>query len=241
MQFLTKTAIIFTSSTFLRPFATASPVTTKVNVTTIDQSSSKLYFEQVETNLMVDEILSHLQSNDKINWPASGHGHFVDITEKLWLGAISDISTTNFRRDGMAFKNLESRTSTSTIGNIGAYSAKAACYGSGAVMDDTSIAGSVIAACDGLIGANVPPLVVNALRVWQTGGIPDSNGIASYIRFSAKLFQKDFQYDQTLCTEAMGSFNSYCQKASGKTQGGEIRVGGAVSFNADPTSLNCNC
>lgn len=108
-------------------------------------------------------------------------------------------------------------------------------------MADTGIAGFVTDACDALVGNSVPPLVLKSLRVWQSGQLADADGIASYVRFSAKLLTDGFHYDTTLCGEALASFNNYCQKSSGTTHGGEIEVGKAISFNADPTELKCNC
>lgn len=218
----------------------ATPLVTRTNATTnatISQSDSKIFFKDVITDLTADDVLDILQVSGQITWQPSGTGHFVDISEEIWYGAISDAQG---GRLNATKRSIEARGSI-TVGDVGSYAASAACYGKGSIQYDTSIAGFITDACDGLVDSSLPPLVKNVLRVWQSGQLSDASGIASYVRFSTKLLTNGFQYDKTLCQEALAKFNDFCQTTSGQTHGGEIDVGKAIMFNADATELACNC
>ena len=80
------------------------------------------------------------------------------------------------------------------------------------MAQDSEIQGFALAACDALVGANVPKPVVGALQVWQSSDFADVNGIEGYLRYSFELLNDVADMpDVSLCTSAMEMFAALCQ------------------------------
>ena len=178
-----------------------------------------------------DNIMDNLQKNGKVDWQAAGDGHYADIPIDQWEAAKANVSSTG----------ISPRNYGGELSNVLGWAAEVSCYGEGAMSLDTTISGFVIDACDALVGNSVPPLVQNALRVWNTPVIPDANGFAHYLRFSAQLLRPQSISSTSLCQAAFSKFKDYCQDDRSKTQGGEFTIGDNIKYNTDPTDLSCNC
>ncbi|MCJ1415430.1 hypothetical protein MMC32_001762 [Xylographa parallela] len=119
------------------------------------------------------------------------------------------------------------------------------CYNDGSKSAITQIAAFAPHACDVLLHMPTDPKNKQALKVFQTKGVPNAAGRDSYIRFSTQLTKGDDTANfatQAICEATLAKFDTVCQNGPGAyTQGGELSVAGAVKFNADPTQVDCNC
>lgn len=245
-----------------------------VNSTAPSTSNAKIYFGYRKLNITADQVLAHLDQHGLIAWqPAvSGNltGNVTTILEDIWeagiAGAMASLGNFSHHPIPSLHKRHQRRNWKEAVGNIAGYAGEASCYVSGSVDTGDDITGYAVQACDALVGNAAPPLVKNALKVFQTASMPDFNNVASYVRFSTKLLTTGFGYTEAMCTDALQSFSNICEKTSGRTYGGEITVGDAVMckcfqhrwllaskslfelktdslspVNADVTQYNCNC
>ncbi|KAL9084578.1 MAG: hypothetical protein Q9165_008003 [Trypethelium subeluteriae] len=188
-----------------------------------------------------DHVIKHLQDNNHITWKAVGKGHYVDIPKPLWQASVANV-TNNAQSNVDISKPLRHKRDVDggDTGPISGYSGNVMCYYGGAQMGLGTLDDWIVDGCEALLSNTLPPLAVNALRVWNTASVNDFNGLASYIRFSTELLSDGAPSNTGLCQAAMHAFDNFCEGSS-NTQGGEVTVGGATKYNMDPTDLDCNC
>ena len=179
-----------------------------------------------------DKVILHLQGNDQIAWRPAGKGAYTDIPHDVLLQALDAVG------ESKPTTNLVARKKAPNDGAILGFAVtKAACYHRGSISQDNVVTQWAVDACDGLIGATLPPLAVNSLRIWQSAQAADLAGQASYIRFGIKLLKDTTINSPSLCQAAFEAFENYCQDGNAETKGGELDVGDMIRFSVDPNEV----
>lgn len=212
-----------------------------------------------------DRVMEHLQQNDHISWTRIEGGAYTIVPQDKWKLGVKHVKerfnltaythTTkhtppqplplNLKGNGTHPAGNHSLQSRTSAGYVGGYEVNYyECYNGGSKSAVAQIAAFVPHACDVLLRMPTDPKDRKALKVFQTNRVPNFEGRDSYIRFSTQSIQDSRENfaSRPICEATLAKFDTVCQNGPGPyTQGGELLVGDAVKFNADPTQLDCNC
>lgn len=206
-------------SASLFPLILATPANWNSNANGASDITDGPLMNHLLVSVTADQVLDYLNTTKQITWAPAGNGQVTDIPDDMWVAGINGATKAMGSSDSsLARRDLYERSS---IASIAGYAASAACYGSGSYDMDSTLTGLVTGACDGLVDSTLPPLYKNVIRLWASPQIIDGSGAAAYVKFTAKLLTDGFQYDTSLCQDALNSFGDYCQDGNGKTQGGK--------------------
>ena len=158
-----------------------------------------------------DHIYQNLDAAGKLNWTNVNGGHVTTVSREDWDAA--DNQGWSSKRSGSPHE-LKSRPRRGAItgGDVQGLVTSLVCYHRGSLAQDSMITAYVTQACDALLGAAVPAPALKALQIWQSPSFGDANGINAYLRFSYELLTANTNNaPPSLCEQALGSFQNYCQ------------------------------
>ncbi|KAF2228468.1 hypothetical protein EV356DRAFT_581572 [Viridothelium virens] len=218
---------LFLASAALLSVVGASPTSQQ----TSDKPTISISNQNVTTKPSQDDIIKHLDDNKHIEWKPHGNGRYCDIPANVWQEGKANVTK---RATGPA---LEKRKGGGTTGSISGYAGKIACYGSGAQMGLDTINKEIVTGCENLLTSSLPPLAVNALRVWNSPTLSDWQGKASYLRFGVEILTSGAPANTGICEAALQKFNDFCEGDGQQSRGGEVTVGDDTKYTMDPTDL----